>query len=282
MKKISQLVFFCFLSISVIAQHDTVKIGQFLISKSQSSSNMNWGDIIKNKNLKGVKIGYEKNKDIDFKKFETSWFAFDIGLANYIDETKYLENKTLSNPSIGLPMSKLKMQLNNGKSTNINIWVVQQKYRFKNPMFYLKYGLGVEMFNFRYEYAINFRKHESMFIYLSQDNYEKNKLFTSFISVPIQLGYDFKLKNNKILGLSGGVVSGYLYKSLNKQISRELGKEKYHGNYSLKDVRLAGVFEIRIDQLKFFGTASLLNMLDKMDTNQSLYPYSFGLRFSKL
>lgn len=282
MKKISQLVFFCFLSISVIAQHDTVKIGQFLISKSQSSSNMNWGDIIKNKNLKGVKIGYEKNKDIDFKKFETSWFAFDIGLANYLDETKYLENKTLSNPSIGLPMSKLKMQLNNGKSTNINIWVVQQKYRFKNPMFYLKYGLGVEMFNFRYEYGINFRKHESMIIYLSQDNYEKNKLFTSFISVPIQLGYDFKLKNNKILGLSGGVVSGYLYKSLNKQISRELGKEKYHGNYSLKDVRLAGVFEIRIDQLKFFGTASLQNMLDKMDTNQSLYPYSFGLRFSKL
>ena len=282
MKKISQLVFFCFLSISVIAQHDTVKIGQFLISKSQSSSNMNWGDIIKNKNLKGVKIGYEKNKDIDFKKFETSWFAFDIGLVNYIDETKYLENKTLSNPSIGLPMSKLKMQLNNGKSTNINIWVVQQKYRFKNPMFYLKYGLGVEMFNFRYEYGINFRKHESMIIYLSQDNYEKNKLFTSFISVPIRLGYDFKLKNNKILGLSGGVVSGYLYKSLNKQISRELGKEKYHGNYSLKDVRLAGVFEIRIDQIKFFGTASLQNMLDKMDTNQSLYPYSFGLRFSKL
>jgi len=282
MKKISQLVFFCFLSISVIAQHDTVKIGQFLISKSQSSSNMNWGDIIKNKNLKGVKIGYEKNKDIDFKKFETSWFAFDIGLANYLDETKYLENKTLSNPSIGLPMSKLKMQLNNGKSTNINIWVVQQKYRFKNPMFYLKYGLGVEMFNFRYEYGINFRKHESMIIYLSQDNYEKNKLFTSFISVPIQLGYDFKLKNNKTLGLSGGVVSGYLYKSLNKQISRELGKEKYHGNYSLKDVRLAGVFEIRIDQIKFFGTASLQNMLDKMDTNQSLYPYSFGLRFSKL
>ena len=282
MKKISQLVFFCFLSISVIAQHDTLKIGQFLISKSQSSSNMSWGDIIKNKNLKSVKIGHEKNKDIDFKKFETSWFAFDIGLVNYIDETKYLENKTLSNPSIGLPMSKLKMQLNNGKSTNINIWVVQQKYRFKNPMFYLKYGLGVEMFNFRYEYGINFRKHESMFIYLSQDNYEKNKLFTSYISVPIQLGYDFKLKNNKILGLSGGVVSGYLYKSLNKQISRELGKEKYHGNYSLKDVRLAGVFEIRIDQIKFFGTASLQNMLDKMDTNQSLYPYSFGLRFSKL
>ena len=47
-------------------------------------------------------------------------------------------------------------------------------------------------------------------------------------------------------------------------------------------MRLAGIFEIRIDKLKFFGTASLKNMLDKMDTNQSLYPYSFGLSFSKL
>jgi hypothetical protein len=107
-------------------------------------------------------------------------------------------------------------------------------------------------------------------------------LFTSYISAPIQLGYDFKLKNNKLIGLSGGFITGYLYKSYNKQISREIGKEKYHGNYSLRDIRLAGVFEIRIDQLKFFGTASLQNMLDKMNTNQSLYPYSFGLRFSKL
>jgi len=282
MKIFLQILFFFMLSISAIAQRDTLKIGQFLISKSPSSINKSWEDIIKNRDLKGVKVVYEKNKELDFKQFETSWFAFDLGLVNYLDETKYLENKSLSSPTIGLPMSKLKMQLNNGKSTNINIWVVQQKYRFKNPSFYLKYGLGVEMFNFRYEYSINFRKHESMFIYLSEDNYEKNKLFTSYLSAPIQIGYDFKLKNNKLIGLSGGFISGYLYKSYNKQIGRALGKEKYHGNYSLRDVRLAGIFEIRIDQLKFFGTASLQNMLDKMNTNQSLYPYSFGLRFSKL
>jgi hypothetical protein len=282
MKRYLQIIFFFFLSITAIAQQDTIKIGQILISKPQSSNKKSWEDIIKNRELKGVKIVYEKNKNEDLKQFETSWFAFDIGLVNYLDETKYLENKTLSNPAIGEPMSKLKMQLNNGKSTNINIWIVQQKYRFKNPSFYLKYGLGVEMFNFRHEYSINYRKHDAMFIYLSKDNYEKNKLFTSYISAPIQLGYDFKLKNNKIIGLSGGVITGYLYKSHNKQISKELGKEKYHGNYSLRDIRLAGIFEIKIDQLKFFGTASLQNMLDKMNTNQSLYPYSFGLRFSKL
>ena len=280
MKKGVQFIFFCLFSLQLFAQNDTIKIGQLLISKPESKSSLSWEQIIKNKDLKGLKVNFKKSNN-NFKQLETSWFAFDIALVNYLDETKYAENKSLSNPAIGQPLSKFKMQLNNGKSTNINIWVVQQKYRFKNPAFYLKYGLGLEMFNFRYEYGINFRKNESMFIYLSDESYEKNKLFTSYLSAPVQFGYDFKLKNDKILGVSGGLVTGYLFKSYNKQINRELGKEKYKSNFSLRDMRLAGIFEIRIDKLKFFGTASLQNMLDKMNTNQSLYPYSFGLRFSK-
>jgi hypothetical protein len=281
MKKTVQFIFFCIFSLQLFAQNDTIKIGQLLISKPELKSNISWQELIKNKELNGLKVNYKKSTKANFKQLETSWFAFDIALVNYLDETKYLENKPLSTPAIGQPLSKFKMQLNNGKSTNINIWVVQQKYRFKNPSFYLKYGLGLEMFNFRYEYGINFRKNEPMFIYLSDESYEKNKLFTSYLSAPVQFGYDFKLKNDKLIGISGGLVTGYLFKSYNKQINRELGKEKYKSNFSLRDMRLAGIFEIRIDKLKFFGTASLQNMLDKMNTNQSLYPYSFGFRFSK-
>ena len=281
MKKRVQFIFFCLISLQLFAQNDTIKIGQLLISKPESKSNLSWEQVIKNKDLNGLKVNFKKSNN-NFKQLETSWFAFDLALVNYLDETKYAENKSLSNPAIGQPLSKFKMQLNNAKSTNINIWVVQQKYRFKNPVFYLKYGLGLEMFNFRYEYGINFRKNESMFIYLNDESYEKNKLFTSYLSAPVQLGYDFKLKNDKILGISGGLVTGYLFNSYNKQINRELGKEKYKSNFSLRDMRLAGIFEIRIDKLKFFGTASFQNMLDKMNTNQTLYPYSFGLRFSKL
>ena len=282
MNKVAQFVLLFLISLQSFAQNDTIKIGQLLISKPESKNNLSWIEIIKNKDLQGLKVNYKKNIKSNFNQLETSWFVFDIALANYLDETKYAENKSLSNPTIGFPLSKFKMQLSNAKSTNINIWVVQQKYRFKNPYFNLKYGLGFEMFNFRYENGIDFRKDESMNIYLSDKNYKKNKLFISYISFPIQLGYDFKLKNDKLVGVSGGLVSGYLFKSYNKQINRELGKEKYNSNFSLRDMRLAGIFEIRIDKLKFFGTASLKNMLDKMDTNQSLYPYSFGLRFSKL
>lgn len=281
MKKVFLFIVFSILYVNVFAQTDTLKIGSLLVIKPIEKKSMSWKEIVNSGEFKDVKITQKKKVETNTSQFQTNWFGFDLGLANYIDETKYEQNKTLYNPAIGLPLSKYKMSLNNSKSTNVNIWILQQKYNFKKPGTYLKYSIGFEMFNFRYEYPINYRENETMFIYLSDSSYEKNKLFTSYLSAPIQLGYDYKLKNNKTIGFSGGIVLGYLYKATNKQISRSLGKEKYYGDFSMRDMRLAGIFEIRIDKLNFFGTASLTNMLDKMSTNQSLYPYSFGLRFSK-
>jgi hypothetical protein len=118
----------------------------------------------------------------------------------------------------------LNMQLNNAKSTNINVWIFQQKFKFKQPGTYLKYSIGMEMFNFRYEHPINYRKNELMSIFLGDSSYDKNKLLTTYISAPIQFGYDYKLNNKKSIGLSGGVIIGYLYRSINKQIKDESRK----------------------------------------------------------
>ena len=281
MKKIYFSIVFILSCICVNAQNDTLKIGALKISKSATTNPGSWKEIVNSGDLKNIKVKLGRENKTTTGQLETNWFAFDLGFANYIDETKYAENKTLTNPAYGFPLTKFKMALNNSKSTNVNIWVLQQKYNFKRPGTYLKYSIGMEMFNFRYENAINYRENEPMFIFLTDSTYEKNKLLTTYISAPIQLGYDYKLSNNKTIGISGGVIIGYLYKATNKQINRSLGKEKYAGDFSLRDVRMAGIFEIKIDKLKFFGTASLTNMLDKMPTNQSLYPYSFGLRFSK-
>ncbi len=281
MKKVLLFIVLSILYQNVFAQNDTLTIGSLILIKPTEKKSMSWKEIVNSGEFKDVKVNRKKKFEDNTSQLQTNWFGFDLGLANYIDETKYEQNKTLYNPAIGSPLSKFKMSLNNSKSTNVNIWVLQQKYNFKKPGAYLKYSIGFEMFNFRYEYPINYRENEAMFIYLSDSSYEKNKLLTTYISAPIQLGYDYKIKNNKTIGFSGGIILGYLYKATDKQISRSLGKEKYTGDFSLRDLRLASIFEIRIDKLKFFGTVSLTNLLDKMPTNQSLYPYSFGLRFSK-
>ena len=281
MKKVYLYIVLICLCVNAMAQKDTLTISSLMFIKPAEKKSMSWKEIVNAGDFKGVKVERKKKIDDTISQLQTHWFGFDLGFANYIDETKYAENKSLTNPAIGFPLSKFKMSLINSKSTNVNIWVLQQKYNFKKPGAYLKYSFGFEMFNFRYQYPINFRENQSMYIYLSEAEYEKNKLLTTYISAPIQIGYDYKLKNNKTIGYSGGIILGYLYSATNKQISRTLGKEKYNGDFSLRDMRLASIFEVRIDKLKFFGTTSLTNMLDKMPTNQSLYPYSFGLRFSK-
>ena len=56
MKKGVQFIFFCLISLQLFAQNDTIKIGQLLISKPDSKSNLSWEQIIKNKELKGLKV----------------------------------------------------------------------------------------------------------------------------------------------------------------------------------------------------------------------------------
>jgi hypothetical protein len=44
---------------------------------------------------------------------------------------------------------------------------------------------------------------------------------------------------------------------------------------------MSGVFQIGIGDVKFYGTTALANIIDKGTSNQSFYPYTFGIRFSK-
>ena len=261
---------------------DTIKLGNLKIIKNQNNGK-DWKAILEEGDFETTKLFYGKKKSDNLKNIQTSWFDFDLGLVNYLDETKYAENKSFSAPVMGQPMTKSKMQLKNSKSTTVNIWVFQQKMNLYNHKLYFKYGAGFEMFNLRHEYGIDYRKDAPMSISYNDSVYKKNKLFVSYVTIPLLLNYKYKLKNSKDISISGGLNVGYLFKATNKQISNSLGKEKYESDFTLNDFKISGVFEFGMGGINFFATSSLTNMLDKkIAINQSLYPYTFGLRFSKL
>ena len=87
-------------------------------------------------------------------------------------------------------MSPENFTLNNKKSTNVNIWVVTQKLNLYQHKINLKYGLGVEMFNFRFdkpsvlenEYATNNVKYDDV-------SFTKNKLLVKYLTVPVQINF---------------------------------------------------------------------------------------------
>ena len=267
-------------STKVMVANDTMLIGNFKIVKINGEQKKDLVSIIGNFDYEAIKIGYEQQKDLNIDNIQTSWFAFDLGLAGYMDYTKYDKIVNFSKPSIGLPLNYKKVQPKNN-STNVNIWLVQQKVNFYKHKWYVKYGLGLEMFNYYYANAIDIRNNDKGYFTLSSNTYKKNKLFIDYITIPVQVSRTFNVKKFQPISLSGGLSVGYLLNARNKQISDASGKKKYEGDFNFNDYRVAGIFQLGIGDIKFYASAALTSTIDKSTSLQSMYPYTFGVRFSK-
>jgi hypothetical protein len=265
---------------AVLLPNDTLKLGSLKIIKINGEVKKNWTDVIRYFDYDAVKVNYTPKKIMPNAELQTEWLAFDLGIAGYMDYTKYDVSKAFSEPIDGLPITKFKMQPKNS-STNVNIWFVQQKLNLYKHKYYFKYGVGFEMFNYYYSAPIQFRNNEKMYIALSNATYTKNKLFINYLTVPLILSRTYKFKKIQDINVAGGVNIGYLLNTRNKQISEASGKKKYDGDFNFSDYKMSGVFQIGIGDVKFYGMTALANIIDKGTSNQSFYPYTFGVRFSK-
>ena len=288
MKRLLTLIMALFLTSVLIAQepttvqlpNDTLKLGALKIIKINGEVKKNWTDVIRYFDYDAVRVKYTPKKIMPNAELQTEWLAFDLGVAGYMDYTKYDVTKAFTSPAVGIPVSKRKMQPKNS-STNVNIWLVQQKLNLYKQKYYFKYGLGFEMFNYYYANGVDFRNNDKMYISLTNNTYKKDKLYINYLTVPLILSRTYKFKKIQDINVAGGVNIGYLLNARNKQISDALGKKKYDGDFNFNDYKMSGVFQIGIGDVKFYGTAALTNIIDKGTINQSFYPYTFGIRFSK-
>ena len=171
--------------------------------------------------------------------------------------------------------------LNNKKSTNVNVWIVTQKLNLYQHKINLKYGLGVEMFNFRFNKPISFREDLATNMKYDVVSFTKNKLLVKYLTIPIQLNFSPNPTNKKAFYASIGMSAGYLWNAKNKQKSAERGKEKYRGNFNLNDWRIATIGELGIGSLRLYGSFTNNNLFNKTTSTIDLQPFAVGLRFSK-
>ena len=289
MNRVLTLIMALFFTSSTMAQdepaavqlpNDTLKLGALKIIKINGEEKKNWSDIIRAFDYASVKIDYTPKKILPNAELQTEWLAFDLGIAGYMDYTKYEITPNFSKPVVGIPVTNRKMQPKNS-STNVNIWLVQQKLNVYKHKYYFKYGLGFEMFNFYYANGVDFRNNDKMYISVTNNTYKKDKLYINYLTVPLILSRTYKFKKFQDINVAGGLNIGYLLNTRNKQISDPLGKKKYEGDFNFSDYKMSGVFQIGIGDVRFYGTAALTNTIDKTTSNQSFYPYTFGIRFSK-
>ncbi|MBX2930908.1 MAG: hypothetical protein KF781_03045 [Chitinophagaceae bacterium] len=258
---------------------DTIKAGNFVIIKKHGTKGQDGKEGKGGFNF-SWRLGQKKEKS----NISTNWFILDIGFANYRDKTDYTFAQAGNylrtiNASVG-DVAKESLKLRTGKSSNVNLWIFMQKINLSKHFINLKYGLGLEMYNFRFDRNISYRKNPDPFIFNDTVNFSKNKLYAGYITIPLMLNFDFAPNNRKqLFTISAGVSAGYLINSRNKQISDIRGKIKYKGDFDLQPFRLAAVGEVGLGPIRLYGSYSL-NALHDKGTRLEQYPYVIGVRFS--
>jgi len=258
---------------------DTVKVGRLkIINKQEGNYNKDWQSVLDG-DFKKTKISFERSPK-KLKDVSTNWWILDLGFANYIDKSPalmYITSPFTNNPQY---LSSQDLTLKNVKSSNVNLWVVQQKVNLYQHKINLKYGIGFEMFNFRFEKPVSFRENNSTYMFLDTVSFSKDKLFVKYLTVPLQLNFHPHPENRKSFYASIGLSAGYLVRARNKQISAERGKQKIEGNFNLNDWRFATIGELGIGSIRLYGSYGMTNLFDKNLTTFDMQPYALGIRFS--
>jgi hypothetical protein len=206
----------------------------------------------------------------------TNWWIVDLGFANYSDNTNYNSTETMA---FAPGMNKDNLSLRTGKSVNVDIWFFMQRLNMIKHVLNLKYGLGMELNNYRFDNEqVRFTKNPTV---ISLDNTlkdaDKNKLAADYITVPLMLNLNFTPKRSKGFGLSAGVSGGYLYSSRQK-IKMGDHKDKLHDDFDLRKWKLAYIGELSLGPVRLYGSYAMKSMWEK-GLDQT--PYSLGIRLSR-
>lgn len=277
MKRILFLFIGTLSALSVLAQTDstktpdntvdTIRVGGLIIIKKKGPHN-------DDRDNGGVNIDISNRHRNKKGNVETNWGIFDLGFAGFNDKTNYSGGAAQA----FAPGSNADwFDTRTGKTTNVNVWFFMQKLAVdKKHVVNLKYGLGLEMYNFRFTENIKFEKNPTKVI-MDNISYSKNKLAADYITAPIMLNFDFTPERRRGFGFSAGVSAGYLYSARQKLKSKENGKQKIRDDFDLEPFKISYIGEINLGEVRLYGSYATKNMWKK---GLDWTPYSIGIRFS--
>ena len=167
MKRIYVMMAACFVSATLFAQTDstttskpdTVRIGGMVIIKKDSPEQRRRETEQRRRETNDhvVRIIKQQHSNVN-----TAQFIIDLGFASWTDKTDYAaataQEYLINKPGTGLPLGPNDFKLKWGKSSNVNIWVFMQRLNLIKHYVNLKYGIGVELNNYRLDKNISFKE----------------------------------------------------------------------------------------------------------------------------
>jgi Outer membrane protein beta-barrel domain len=245
---------------------DTIRIGSLIIVKK--------GDGHYENKDGSVHVYHRKQKN---QNISTNWCIVDLGFANFTDNTNYAN--AISSGVVASNVGKNQFKLRNIKSVDVNIWFFMQRLNVIKHVVNLKYGLGLELNNYRFEEPLRYDKPNNIFKQDLVNHYSKNKLAADYLTAPLMVNFNFTPdnENNKSFGFSAGVSAGYLYSSRQKTITSEEGKKKTHDDFYLRPFKISYIAELQLGPVKLYGSLASQSMFEK-GLDQT--PFNVGFRLS--
>lgn len=264
----------CSLAMTSVAQTDTtntnkadtIKMGGIIIIRKGNPADTSKHDDV-------VITNRRKKSDA---KVATNWGIVDLGFANYSDETNYAAAAAQGFVAPGMDKDDLKLRT--GKSVNVNIWLFMQRVHLIKRAVSLKYGLGLELNNYRFDNKqVLIQENPTRFtLDNSLRDLKKNKLAADYVTIPVMLSFNLTPNDKNGFGFGGGISAGYLYSARQKFKSNE-EKTKNHDDYNLRKWKIAYIGELNLGPVRLYGSYALNSMWEK-GLDQT--PYAVGLRFS--
>lgn len=247
------------------SNNDTIRIGNIIIIRKPGKNKDNDSGVVRIERRRGPS-----------PNISTNWGIVDLGFNNYNDNTMYASAEA---QQFAPGSNKDWFNLRNGKSINVNIWIFMQRLNMIKHVVNLKYGLGLELNNYRYEDDIRFRENPALVYKDQRIKYSKNKLAADYVTVPLMLNLNFTpgKDNHKSFGLSVGASAGYLYSSRQKFISGETGKQRVKDDFDLRPYKLSYIGELQLGPVKLYGSLATQSMFEK---GLDQVPYNVGIRLS--
>ncbi|MCB2197408.1 MAG: PorT family protein [Bacteroidetes bacterium] len=290
MKKIALVLVTLIITLGVFGQNDPDidEMKEELQKQKDDTTNIRF----KRKTVKIVEDGDEtqifvkkhKKEDWDWfwddnDRFKGSWSGFSMGYSNFVDNSFQLTDGGASY-----------MDLNTGKSWNMNINFAQYSINFVNDKFGLVTGLGIEWNYYRFDddYSIQESPVDGTIepVDLSVEhptwNIEKSKLSTTYATLPVLLEVHTSSSQSRGLVFSAGAIGGVKLGSNTKIVYKENGdknKDKSKDDYNLSPFRYGLHARIGVGDWLIYGTYYLTPLFEK-DKGPELYPISVGIALS--
>lgn len=221
--------------------------------------------------------------------FKTDLLVMDVGLNGFVDNTNYASAEVANFVRVDDNVRNERLfNIKSWSSRNINLWPVMfslKAVNTPNQRVLFTSGFGFQFYSFKYSNPLKLNGGLDPHFILTDNDYRKNKLGITYISIPLMLTGQTKMNKSKWLTYGVGVIGGYKIDSWTKQKSASHGKVKDKDPYAMNPFQLSLTGEFGVKGLiRFYATYQLTNMWDDRTTNMTnpglvQQPFAIGLRF---